>query len=164
MSPVIGVPGISKVSCNYKISKLKKTFDIYAPVSTIMSTELLTVHPKDTLKDVKDIFDNNKIHHLPVVKFKKLVGMISKTDLFYFLRGYHNDPSAEIFENNRLQSFSAGEIMTTGLAKLEPTDKIVVALEVFKENLFHAVPVIEKGELIGLVTTYDIIKALSESG
>jgi len=139
-------------------------FDIYAPVSTIMSKKLLTVHPKDTLEEVKEIFDKNKIHHIPVVKFKQIVGMISKTDLFYFLRGYHNDPSAEIFERNRLQSFNAGEIMTTGLAKLEPTDKIVVALEVFKENLFHAIPVIDNGELIGLVTTYDVIKALSESG
>ena len=139
-------------------------FDIYAPVSTIMSKKLLTVHPKDTLEDVKGIFDKNKIHHIPVVKFKQIVGMISKTDLFYFLRGYHNDPSAEIFERNRLQSFNAGEIMTTGLAKLEPTDKIIVALEVFKENLFHAIPVIDNGELIGLVTTYDVIKALSESG
>lgn len=139
-------------------------FDIYAHVSTIMSKELLTVHPKDTLDEVKEIFDKNKIHHLPVVKFKQIVGMISKTDLLYFLRGYHNDPSSEVFEKNRLQAFNAGEIMTTGLAKLEPTDKIAVALEVFKENLFHAVPVVDKGELIGLVTTYDVLKALSESG
>jgi len=129
-----------------------------------MSTNLLTVHPKDTLEEVKQIFDKNKIHHLPVVKFKQIVEMISKADLFYFLRGYHNDPSAEIFEKNRLQSFSASEIMTTGLAKLEPSDRIAVALEVFKENLFHAIPVIEKGELVGLVTTYDVIRALSEAG
>jgi acetoin utilization protein AcuB len=136
--------------------------DIYDKVSTIMSTNLLTVHPKDTLADVKEIFDTHKIHHLPVVKYKEIVGIVSKSDLLQFLRGNQNDPYAEVFENSRLKSFTAGEIMTQRLAKLESDDRISVALEVFKENLFHAIPVVDDGELVGLVTTYDIIEALAE--
>ena len=58
-----------------------------APVSSIMSTELITVNPKDPLIDVKNIFDQNNIHHVPVVRFKKIVGIVSKTDLMYFLKG-----------------------------------------------------------------------------
>ena len=136
--------------------------DIYDKVSTIMSTNLLTVHPKDTLADVKEIFDTHKIHHLPVVKYKEIVGIVSKSDLLQFLRGNQNDPYAEVFENSRLKSFTAGEIMTQRLAKLESDDRISVALEVFKENLFHAIPVVDDGELVGLVTTYDIIEALAD--
>ncbi|MDH3650078.1 MAG: CBS domain-containing protein [Saprospiraceae bacterium] len=136
--------------------------NIYAPVSTIMTTKLITVHPKDTLAEVKEIFDTHKIHHVPVVKYKEIVGIISKMDMLQFLRGTHNSPYAEVFEKSRLKSFTAGEIMTAKLAKLEKTDRINVALEVFKENLFHAIPVIEGGELVGLVTTYDIIAALAD--
>lgn len=135
--------------------------DILAPVSSIMTTNLLTVNPKDNLKVVKEIFDENRIHHLPVVRHKKIVGLISKTDLLYFLKGAN--PEKEKVRNERLlEKFVAEDIMTKGLAKLESDDRINVALEVFKENLFHAIPVVDREELMGIVTTYDIIKALSE--
>ena len=42
-------------------------------VSVLMSKNLITVGPGDTLDKVKDIFVNNKIHHLPVVEGEKLV-------------------------------------------------------------------------------------------
>jgi acetoin utilization protein AcuB len=51
--------------------------------------------------------------------------------------------------------------MTKGLAKLNPNDRINIALEIFMVNRFHAVPVVENDELVGIVTTYDIIKALA---
>lgn len=136
--------------------------NILAPVSTIMTTDLLTVNPKDPLKAVKDIFDRHRIHHLPVVRFKKVVGIISKSDLLYFLRGMHKDGSTKIFNDISLNNYFAEDIMTTGIAKLEPDDRINVALEVFKENLFHAIPVVDNDELVGIVTTYDIISTLAE--
>jgi len=133
-----------------------------APVSSIMSTDLITVNPKDPLINVKNIFDQNNIHHIPVVRFKKIVGIVSKTDLMYFLKGLEKDRFDKIVNYTRLQSYLVEDIMTTGLAKLEPTEKILVALKVFKENLFHAIPIVEQDELVGIVTTYDIIKSLEE--
>lgn len=135
--------------------------NILAPVSTIMTKDLLTVNPKDNLKVVKEIFEQNRLHHIPVVRHKKIVGLISKTDLLYFLKGAN--PEKEKVRNERLlEKFCAEDIMTTGLAKLESDDRINVALEVFKENLFHAIPIVDGEELCGIVTTYDVIKALSE--
>ena len=52
--------------------------------------------------------------------------------------------------------------MTQGIATLEPNDRINVALQIFMENLFHAIPVVEDDEVVGILTTYDIIKALQE--
>lgn len=135
--------------------------DILAPVSSIMTTDLITVNPKDNLKVVKEIFEGRRIHHLPVVRHKKIVGLISKTDLLHFLKGAN--PEKEMARNERLlEEFVAEDIMTTGLAKLESDDRINVALEVFKENLFHAIPIVDGEELKGIVTTYDVISALSE--
>ena len=136
--------------------------NILDKVSTIMSTNLITVHPKDTLLDVKNIFDNNRIHHIPVVEFKKIVGIISLTDLLHYERGYQNVPYKDVFESSRLKAYAVGDIMTTGMAKLEPNDRIDVAIEVFKENLFHAIPIVENDELVGLLTTHDVISALAE--
>ncbi|MCB0545093.1 MAG: CBS domain-containing protein, partial [Saprospiraceae bacterium] len=104
----------------------------FALVSTIMTphTALVTVNPDENLAQVKEIFDTHKFHHIPVVHFRDIVGIISKTDFMYFLGGaslYDDDR----FENeSRLKRAKAKDIMTTGLAKLEPDDRINVALEV----------------------------------
>lgn len=136
--------------------------NILDPVSSIMTKKLITVHPKDTLLDVKNLFDGNKIHHLPVVEYKKLVGIISKSDLMLYERSYQNVPYKDVFETSRLKAYAVGEVMTSGMAKMTPNEKINVALEVFKENIFHAIPVVENDELVGLLTTHDIIHALAE--
>lgn len=58
--------------------------NILAPISSIMTTEVITVAPKDKLQIVQDIFDDYRIHHLPVLDEEKVVGILSKTDLLYF--------------------------------------------------------------------------------
>ncbi len=126
-----------------------------------MTRDLITVNPKDSLKVVKEIFDSKRLHHIPVVRYKKIVGIISKSDVLYFMKGAN--PEKEKARNEKLlEKYTAEEIMTTGMAKLESDDRINVALEVFKENLFHAIPVVDNDELTRIVTTYDIIMALSE--
>ena len=137
--------------------------NLLQPVSTIMTTELFTVSPNDKLKKAKEIFDAHKIHHIPVVENKKLVGMLSKTDLLYFLRGLVDTKFQKVVDETRLNHYYAKDIMTKGLAKLNPEDRINVVIEVFKANLFHSIPVVsDDNELLGIVTTYDIILALSK--
>ncbi len=135
--------------------------NILAPVSTIMSSKLHTVNPSDKLVKVKELFDTFKIHHIPVVKFKEIVGIVSKTDLLYFMRGYHLNDEDRFVNEARLRAFTAEEIMTKGMAKIGPHDRISVALEIFLANRFHAIPVVENDELVGIVTTFDVIKALA---
>jgi acetoin utilization protein AcuB len=135
--------------------------NVLAPVKSIMSTHLITVAPSDKLSIVKDIFDDHNIHHIPVVRYKELIGIISKTDFLHFLQGFSPNQEDRFVNYARLRSYAAEEIMTKGLAKLNPNDRINIALEIFMVNRFHAVPVVENDELVGIVTTYDIIKALA---
>lgn len=136
--------------------------NLLAPVSELMTQELITVNPEDKLMAVKKIFDNNKIHHVPVVRFRKIVGIISKTDLLYFLKGMGNARHPDVLNEGRLLITRAQNIMTTGLATLAPTDRINAALEVFRENILHAIPIVENDELVGILTTHDIIRALAD--
>ncbi|MEP7195712.1 MAG: CBS domain-containing protein [Saprospiraceae bacterium] len=116
-------------------------------VSKFMTTDLKTVGPNDSLQSVKELLIDNRIHHIPVVEGKKLVGLVTTYDLF----------KAEIdhkdYPNTRVQ-----DIMTKKLAFIEPTDKIGTAAEIFMEHLFHAVPVCENGDLVGIITSFDILK------
>jgi Predicted transcriptional regulator, contains C-terminal CBS domains len=75
----------------------------------------------------------------------------------FFIRGFTSDRDDKRMNGLRLRAFKANDIMTSGLATMEPDEKINIALEVFKENLFHAIPIVEAGKLVGIVTTFDII-------
>lgn len=137
--------------------------NVLAPVKTLMSTNLITVNPEDKLIRLKEIFEKNKLHHIPVVNYKQIVGIVSKTDFVHFLRGFSRSEEDRFVNEARLRAYKAEDIMTTGLAKLTPNQRINVALEIFLENRFHAIPVVDEksGELAGIVTTFDIIRALA---
>lgn len=128
-------------------------------ITTIMTKDPITVGQDESLGKVDEIFNKNKIHHIPVVLGSKLVGIVSKSDLLFFKRGYNkNQPE---IEKIRLSSTSVQDIMTTGLATLDIDSKINVALEIFNENLFHAIPIVQDECLVGIVTTFDVIKKIS---
>lgn len=128
-----------------------------------MSSKLITVNPEDKLSRIQEIFDQNNIHHLPVVRFKEIIGLVSKTDFLHFIRGFNQNEEDRFVNEARMRAYTAQDIMTTGLAKLNPNDRINVALELFMVNRFHAVPIVAEGnELVGILTTFDIIKAVSQ--
>ncbi|HEX5624858.1 MAG TPA: CBS domain-containing protein [Saprospiraceae bacterium] len=117
-------------------------------VSTIMVREVITVSPNDTLQKVKEILINNRIHHVPVVDSgNKLVGIVTTYDLFKLAVDHKDYPTTRV-----------GNVMTKILATLEPTDKVGTAAEVFMEHLFHALPVVENGNLVGIVTSFDVLR------
>lgn len=132
--------------------------NLLAPISTIMTSDLITIQPGDTMREVEKIFTQHKIHHLPVLDQGTLVGMISKSDYKLFKRGFSHRATGRNLDRFRMQVWKAADVMTTGLAKLDVNDRINVALEIFLENLFHAILITEDDHLVGLVTTYDVIK------
>lgn len=135
-----------------------KTLQI--PISEIMSRDLLIVRPEDTLDRVHDIFLANNIHHIPVVKENgNLAGIVSKTD---FLKVNHmltlfNAEKYKEYNDRLYRHIRVEEIMTKQLATLAPEDTLSIAAGIFMENLFHALPVVDDGALVGLVTTHDVI-------
>ena len=50
-------------------------------IGSIMRTDLITVSPKTSLVEAKELLDQNHINHLLVVKNEKLVGVVSDRDL-----------------------------------------------------------------------------------
>lgn len=134
--------------------------DFTTPVSTLMTKKLITVTPNDPMSLVKEIFDQNKVHHILVVRHKTLLGIVSRTDCMQFLKCTSSFGGETLEERSKLQTVKVEEIMTKGVATLESSDRINVALQIFMENLFHAIPVVDEGEVVGILTTYDIIKAL----
>lgn len=130
------------------------------PVADVMTRDLLIVQPSDHLDKVRDIFAVNNIHHIPVVDAQgMLAGILSKAD---FNRVSHVltilDPVQYKEYNDVLyRTTTAGDIMTRQVATVSPGDSLRIVAEIFRENLFHAVPVLDHGILVGLITTHDLI-------
>ncbi|MFJ8245825.1 acetoin utilization AcuB family protein [Peribacillus asahii] len=72
--------------------------DLYKPISSIMKTNIISGHPLDFVEEIGAIFCENNISCLPIVKEKKLVGIITSSDLlqaFIELTGV-NKPGSQI--------------------------------------------------------------------
>jgi acetoin utilization protein AcuB len=138
--------------------------NIFAPISSIMTDHkhLVTVDPEESLSKVKEIFDNHKFHHIPVVHFREIVGIISRTDFEHFMGGASHFEEDKYVNQLRLERAQAKDIMIKRLGKVASDDRINVALEVFLVNRFHALPVVDDGELVGMLTPFDIMLALSK--
>jgi acetoin utilization protein AcuB len=117
-------------------------------ISSIMTRNLLTVDVNATLEDVKNLLDKKRIHHIPVVDGKRLVGIVTTGDLMWLNKPFSEYPSIPVTQ-----------VMTRKIATLEPNDKIGSAAEVFLEHLFHSIPIVEEnGDLVGIVTSHDVLK------
>ena len=118
------------------------------PISSIMTKKVVTVRPQDTLEVVKDILFFKHVHHIPVVEGHTLVGIITSFDLVRLGRC-----------QDEYKHVKVSEVMTTKVATLGPNDKIGAAAEVFLENLFHGLPIVnEDKDLVGIITTHDVLK------
>lgn len=135
--------------------------NLLQPISSIMTKEVTTLGPTATLMQIKHIFDRDSIHHIPIVENEQLVGIISKSDFLFFLHGFETSLYEKLRDTNRLKSYLAKDIMVKGIAKLESTETIRTALEVFKINILHALPIVDDGQLVGILTTHDIINTLA---
>lgn len=119
------------------------------PISSIMTRDLYTVTPDDSLEKVKEIFSEKQIHHMPVVvEEDELVGLITTSDLLWLNESFDSYKYVKV-----------DRVMTKKLAVLEPDDKIGTAAQVFLRNWFHALPIVKAGtkKLLGIVTTFDIL-------
>jgi acetoin utilization protein AcuB len=57
--------------------------NLLAPITSIMTKNPITISPNDSLQTAQEIFDQHKIHHIPVVYEGILVGMLSKLDFSF---------------------------------------------------------------------------------
>ena len=129
------------------------------PISKIMSTELITVKETDNLVSIEEKFKDHPIHHLPVVDASyQLVGIISKADMLHIARMIEHDASGTTYIAKVYDSWTAARIMTPQPLTLDPEDTIGLVADIFLQNKFHAIPVIEDFRLVGIVTSHDLLR------
>lgn len=136
-------------------------FNRKAPISDAMTMKVETVHPNTTMDKVAEIFGTNNFHHLPVLDDDgAVIGIISSTEqhmledhFTLFKRKESEQANVKI-----MRSLLAKEVMTKRVATVRPDDTMDYAVDIFRENLFHALPVVDKEKrLVGILTPYDVM-------
>jgi len=132
------------------------------PVSTIMTKDLITVNHSDDLTTAERLFKNHNIRHIPVVNGKEIIGMLSYTDLLrisYADAVYEDETDVDTMVYNM---FTIEQVMAKTLVKVSPQTTIKEVAEILSKEEFHALPIVENEELVGIVTTTDLINYLLE--
>lgn len=130
-------------------------------VKSIMTANVMSVKEEDTLRDVMAIFRKNNFRHLPVTKGNEISGMISSTDINRLSFGALFD-NQEGADEAILDMLSIPQVMSNKPEVIDAETSIKDVAEIFVNNNFHALPVVEGKELKGIVTTTDILKYMLE--
>ncbi len=129
-----------------------------APVSAIMTRNIVKLKLTDELSTAESLFKKNHIRHLPVVENEHIVGMLSYTDLLRISFADAVDEDGEGIETTVYDMFSIEQVMTKKVVSIGPDTTIEQVGEIFLTHEFHALPVVESDSLIGIVTTTDVIR------
>ena len=127
-----------------------------------MTKNVITLNNSDSLDTAERLFKKNKIRHIPVVSGKEIKGMLSYTDLLRISFADAIDENEESVETMVYNMFTIEQVMAKNLVSVSSTTTIKEVAEVLSKKEFHAIPVIDNNELVGIVTTTDLINYLIE--
>lgn len=128
------------------------------PVSQIMAKALIVVNPTKKISEVNQMFNEYGIRHIPVVDGSKIIGVISKNDVQKLGFGTSDENTEAL--NAIYDSFELKNVMVKNPITVTADTNIKDVAEIFYNQSFHSLPVIENEEIVGIVTTTDLVKYL----
>lgn len=132
-------------------------------IGSIMHTDLITVSPEATLVEARKLIDEKKIDHLLVVNSKgKLVGLLSDRDL----KQYWASPATSLSIHELsylLDKILVKMIMIKTMVTVTPETTIERAAFIMQTNNISSLPVMERDDLVGIITVTDVMGVLLEA-
>jgi acetoin utilization protein AcuB len=126
-----------------------------------MTRNVITVSRDSSVLRVRNLLREKNINQVPVVEGKKVVGVITDGDI----RENSASPAStlSIHELNYLLSeMKAGDIMTRNPATVSPETPVEEAARILNERKIGCLPVVKNDELVGIITTCDMLNVLLE--
>jgi acetoin utilization protein AcuB len=115
-------------------------------VEHVMTAPAVTVGPEAYAEDATALLQEGRFRHLPVVRFGKLVGMVSERDLRV---------ARALTEEPRVGTIAHEDVVT-----VEPGTPVEDAAVLMLRHKIGALPVVQDGRVIGIVTESDIFRTL----
>lgn len=146
----------------------------------IMTTDVITVHPKDNVEKLARLLLEHKISGLPVVDDDgKLVGVVSEGDLVFQEKQVRNPFYVVLFDSpiylerpkrfiedvKRAVAREVGDLMSSSPYTVGPEATVQTVATIITEKGVNRVPVVDpNGKLVGIISRQDIIRATFDDG
>lgn len=127
-----------------------------------MTADPETVGVGQKLSEARRLMAQRRFHHVPVVDGRKLVGLLSATDMMRLsIAAYGaNEQTVDAMLDAQ---FSIQQVMTTGVFTVHKEETVRHAADRLRGGAFHSLPVVDDdGNLLGIVTSSDLIQYLYE--
>jgi CBS domain-containing protein len=147
-------------------------------VGEIMQTDVITVGPDTTVRELAGILAEKKISGVPVVDDGyEVVGMVSEADIIVQDAELHFPYYVPLLDSViYLQSFNkfedrlrkmfgskVKEIMSTEVMTIAPDASVRDAATLMADREINRLPVVAEGKLVGIVTRHDIVRAIADT-
>lgn len=123
-------------------------------VSARMSRRPVTVSPEAPLRYACDLMAKNDVRHLPVVKERELVGIITERDIL--------SATARAAASLSPLERPVADYMTSSVITVSPETYVERAARLFRKHHIAGLPVLRGKRLVGIITESDVIEALIE--
>jgi len=120
-------------------------------VKDVMVKNLITVEAEDTVKKAAELMDKHDIGCLIVINYGNPIGIVTERDMLKKVVLERRDPG----------KLKVGNIMSAPLITSHPTTEVRDAVRLMNERRIKKLPVIEDGNLIGLVSLTDVMRSLA---
>ncbi len=131
-----------------------------APISMIMTQNVITLNRDDNLEKAERLFKDHNIRHIPVVQDNVIIGMLSYSDLLRLSFADVIDTDNNAADVMVYNMFTIDQVMKKKIVSVSPSSSIKEVAEILAQKEFHALPVVNNNQLIGIVTTTDLINYL----
>ena len=119
-------------------------------VNQVMSKNVLTVEKSTSLQEAAQNMKKSNIGCVIVIENNNPLGIVTERDFVTRIAAEGRPLFTEIFE-----------VMSSPLITIDPEETIWEASEIMKEKRIHKLPVKKNEQIIGIVTTTDIVKISS---
>jgi CBS domain-containing protein len=123
-----------------------------------MTKSVLTIKPKETVRQAREAMSKHRVNQLPVVIDDKVVGIVTDRDIrdaypssIRLLRGKDIDEFAD--------SHTVEEVMTYNVVTVSSETSLREAAQRVRKQRFGALPVVDHGKLVGIITRSDLLDA-----
>jgi CBS domain-containing protein len=117
----------------------------------MMSTDVFTVQPDDLIDLAASMMEWRHIRHVPVENGDgRLVGLVSHRALLHLVsKGLGGQPEV----------ITVRDVMVADPVTVSPGTPTLDAIALMREKGIGCLPVVEGGQLVGIVTSYDFLEA-----
>jgi CBS domain-containing protein len=124
-----------------------------ALVQDIMKNVILSIDASMTVIDAAKMMDDASIGAVVVIQENIAIGIITERDIV-----------RRVVAKGKSSQINVREVMSHNLVVINPSNTILELAQLMKERRIHRVPVIKDDRLIGMVTSFDLVRYCSIGG